>query len=47
MRRAEALGAALDGIDRVLMISTAADDMTETQCRFIDSCSQAGVAHVW
>lgn len=46
MRRADTLGAALDGIDRVLMISTAADDMTETQCRFIDACSKAGVAHV-
>jgi uncharacterized protein YbjT (DUF2867 family) len=46
MRRAETLGAALDGVDRVLMISTAAEDMTETQCRFIDACRQAGVAHV-
>lgn len=46
MRRPETLGAALDGIDRVLMISTAAEDMTETQCRFIDACKQAGVAHV-
>ncbi|TSE14171.1 SDR family oxidoreductase [Mesorhizobium intechi] len=46
MRRADTLGAALDGIERVLMISTAADDMTETQCRFIDACRQAGVAHV-
>ncbi|RWC66461.1 MAG: SDR family oxidoreductase [Mesorhizobium sp.] len=46
MRRAETLGAALDGIDRVLMISTAAQDMVETQCRFIDACKQAGVAHV-
>jgi uncharacterized protein YbjT (DUF2867 family) len=46
MRRHETLGAALDGIDRVLMISTAAEDMTETQCRFIDTCKQAGIAHV-
>lgn len=46
MRRAETLGAALDGVDRVLMISTAAQDMVETQCRFIDACKQAGVAHV-
>jgi len=46
MRLADTLGAALDGIDRVLMISTAADDMTETQCRFIDACGRAGVAHV-
>jgi uncharacterized protein YbjT (DUF2867 family) len=46
MRRPETLGAALDGVDRVLMISTAAEDMTETQCRFIDACKQAGVAHV-
>jgi uncharacterized protein YbjT (DUF2867 family) len=46
MRRPETLGDALDGIDRVLMISTAAEDMTETQCRFIDTCKQAGIAHV-
>ncbi|TPM34264.1 SDR family oxidoreductase [Mesorhizobium sp. B2-3-4] len=46
MRRAQTLGPALDGIDRVLMISTAAEDMTETQCRFIDACRQAGIAHV-
>jgi uncharacterized protein YbjT (DUF2867 family) len=46
MRKAETLGAALDGVDRVLMISTAAEDMTETQCRFVDACKQAGVAHV-
>jgi uncharacterized protein YbjT (DUF2867 family) len=46
MRRPETLSAALDGVDRVLMISTAAEDMTETQCLFIDACKQAGVAHV-
>ncbi|MBZ9871819.1 SDR family oxidoreductase [Mesorhizobium sp. BR1-1-9] len=46
MRRAETLGPALDGVERVLMISTAAEDMTETQCRFIDACRKAGVAHV-
>ena len=46
MRRAQTLGAALEGVDRVLMISTAAEDMTETQCRFVDACRQAGVAHV-
>ncbi|UVK46316.1 SDR family oxidoreductase [Mesorhizobium sp. AR07] len=46
MRRPETLGAALDGIDRVLMISTAAEDMTETQCCFIDACKQAGIAHM-
>ncbi|AEH87756.1 SDR family oxidoreductase [Mesorhizobium opportunistum] len=46
MRRAETLGAALDGVDRVLMISTAGDDMTETQCCFIDACRTAGVGHV-
>ncbi|MFD2052900.1 SDR family oxidoreductase [Mesorhizobium calcicola] len=45
MRRPETLGAALDGIDCVLMISTATEDMTETQGRFIDACKQAGVAH--
>ncbi|CAN7150178.1 SDR family oxidoreductase [Trinickia sp. LjRoot230] len=46
MTRAETLGAALDGVTRVLMISSSAPDMVETQCRFIDACKQAGVGHV-
>lgn len=37
---------ALDGIERVLMISSATPDMVETQCRFVDTCAKAGVRHV-
>jgi uncharacterized protein YbjT (DUF2867 family) len=46
MLRPETLGAALDGIDRALMISSAGPDMLETQCRFIDAAKRAGVLHV-
>jgi uncharacterized protein YbjT (DUF2867 family) len=42
----QTLGAALDGVDRVLMISSACPDMGETQCSFIDSCKRARVRHV-
>lgn len=42
----ETLGAALDGVDRVLMISSAGPQMLETQCTFIDAAKQAGVAHL-
>ncbi|MGO4569539.1 NmrA family NAD(P)-binding protein [Rhizobium sp. 2YAF20] len=38
--------AVLDGVERVLMISSGAPDMVETQCRFVDSCRKAGVQHV-
>ncbi len=42
-----AMGAAvLEGVERVLMISSAAPEMVETQCRFIDSCRKAGVQHI-
>jgi uncharacterized protein YbjT (DUF2867 family) len=40
------LSAALDGIERVLMISGPRMDMVETQCAFIDACKAAGVRHV-
>jgi uncharacterized protein YbjT (DUF2867 family) len=46
MARPESLGAALDRVERVLMISSATPDMVETQCRFIDTCRRAGVRHV-
>jgi uncharacterized protein YbjT (DUF2867 family) len=46
MCRPETLAAALDGVDRVLMISSAAPDMVETQRAFIDVCRQARVQHV-
>jgi uncharacterized protein YbjT (DUF2867 family) len=34
MLRPETLGAALDGVDRVLMISSSDPQMVETQCTF-------------
>ncbi|BCJ38633.1 NAD(P)-dependent oxidoreductase [Actinocatenispora thailandica] len=46
MRVPGSLGAALDGVDRVLMISSPRGDMVDTQCRFIDAAKAAGVGHV-
>ncbi|HEY0523090.1 MAG TPA: SDR family oxidoreductase [Stellaceae bacterium] len=46
MGRSEGLRVALARVERVLMISSAAPDMVETQCRFIDECRLAGVRHV-
>ena len=46
MARAETLGRVLEGIDRALMISSSNAKMLETQCRFVDACKAAGVAHV-
>jgi len=46
MARAETLGQVLEGIDRALMISSSNPKMLETQCRFVDACKAAGVAHV-
>lgn len=46
MRVPESLGAALDGVDKVLMISSPRDDMVGTQCRFIDAAKAAGVGHI-
>jgi len=46
MARAETLDRALEGIDRALMISSSNAQMLETQCRFVDACKAAGVAHV-
>lgn len=40
------LKAALDGVERALLISSANDRMVETQCAFIDACKEAGVDHV-
>ena len=37
---------ALEGVERALLISTANDQMVETQCSFIDACKAAGVKHV-
>jgi uncharacterized protein YbjT (DUF2867 family) len=37
---------ALGNVERALLISTANDQMLETQCSFIDACKAAGVRHV-
>src|SRR5262249_42335754 len=42
----ETLGPALDGVDRVLLISSTNARMAETQCTFIDAAKKAGVGHV-
>ena len=46
MARTETLDRVLGGIDRALMISSPNLQMLETQCRFVDACKTAGVAHV-
>jgi uncharacterized protein YbjT (DUF2867 family) len=46
MSSRDSLGSALEGVDRVLMISGPRMDMAETQCIFIDACKSAGVRHV-
>ena len=46
MSRRNSLGSALEGVDRVLMISGPRMDMVETQCTFVDACKAAGVRHV-
>lgn len=46
MSRRSSLGAALDGVDRVLMISAPRMDMVETQNAFVDAAKAAGVRHV-
>ena len=42
----ETLAPALDGVDRVLLISSTNPRMAETQCTFIDTAKKAGVGHV-
>src|SRR5215470_970181 len=42
----ETLGPALDGVDRVLLISSTGPRMAETQCAFIDAAKKAGVGRV-
>src|SRR5262245_49287340 len=46
MERTETLDRALEGIDRVLMISSSNPQMVEVQCRFVDACKAAAVPHV-
>ena len=46
MLRPETLGPALEGVHRVLMISSANEQMVDTQCTFIDAAKRAGVEHI-
>jgi uncharacterized protein YbjT (DUF2867 family) len=46
MARSNTLANALEGIERVLMISSSSMDMVETQSSFVDACRSAGVRHV-
>jgi uncharacterized protein YbjT (DUF2867 family) len=46
MLRPKTLTAALRGVERVLMISSARERMVETQCTFIDAAKAAGVPHI-
>src|ERR1051326_4092281 len=46
MLRAETLASALSGVERVLLISSADQQMLETQCAFIDAAKKAGIRHI-
>jgi uncharacterized protein YbjT (DUF2867 family) len=46
MLNPETLVPALDGIEHILMISSANSLMVETQCTFIDAAKKAGVPHI-
>src|SRR3989442_14698875 len=46
MVRAETLADALSGVDRVLLISSADQQMLETQSAFIDAAKKACVRHI-
>src|SRR5262249_54500118 len=46
LAKPESLGPAFEGVERVLLISSATPDMFETQCTFIDAAKAAGVPHV-
>jgi uncharacterized protein YbjT (DUF2867 family) len=46
MSKPGTLVAALDGVERALLISSANPQMLETQRSFIDACKRAGVEHV-
>jgi uncharacterized protein YbjT (DUF2867 family) len=46
MLRPETLGPVLAGMRRVLMISSANAQMAQTQCKFVDACTRAGVRHI-
>ena len=44
MSNPSSLGAALESVDRVLMISGPSMDMVETQCTFIDACKPHSIS---
>ena len=46
MLQPKTLGAGLQGVDRVLLISSANAQLVETQCTFIDACKKSGVDHI-
>ena len=46
MARPETLAAALRGVERAILISSATPDMLEVQSNFIDAAREAGVKHV-
>jgi uncharacterized protein YbjT (DUF2867 family) len=46
MARPQTLAAALQGVDRAMLISTSEPAMVEVQSRFIDAARDAGVRHV-
>jgi PPOX class probable F420-dependent enzyme len=46
MLKPATLEGALDGVERVLMISGPEERMVETQCTFIDAAKRAGVRHI-
>lgn len=46
MLQTETLGAALYGVNRVLMISAARERLVDTQCTFIDAAKTAGIHHI-
>jgi len=46
MLRPETLVNALSGVERILLISTADQQMLETQCAFIDAAKKADVRHI-
>src|SRR5262245_62317384 len=46
MQQPETLKAALDGVERVLLISSANEQMLESQCTCVDAAKSAGVHHI-
>jgi uncharacterized protein YbjT (DUF2867 family) len=46
MLEPDTLDGALDGVDRVLLISSPDPQLVETQCTFVDAAKRAGVPHI-